>query len=328
MKVRRYTSELDDTKKWFLEEMENNGYDYLTIKSYENFLYRIRDFEINYMNDKKINEFNYDEIILFLKILGSSSIDSLSNYVCMISIYFDFCKKESKMDNVIDYIRAISLETLEKCVNKDKFNNRFISRETLYTLVDKLINEYDKAILLLTFEGIMGKGYSELINLKVSDLDFECNIIKLSNREVAINDKLKFILKRLVHQDTIFYANEIDNRVNELNMDSPYLFKPTNRYISLKSTQKRIEQGKYNPYQIDSKVLNNRIFKILKEFIRAPYLTMNNIYRSGLIEQIKKNIGEENITKQTFADEITKISDYSLGTGYKIYQNYISSNVF
>jgi len=83
-------------KNWFLEEMENNGYDYLTIKSYENFLYRIRDFEINYMNDKKINEFNYDEIILFLKILGSSSIDSLSNYVCMISIYFDFCKKESK----------------------------------------------------------------------------------------------------------------------------------------------------------------------------------------------------------------------------------------
>lgn len=323
MKVRKYTNELDDTKKWYLKDMEENGYDKITIQNYENFLHRIRDFEIKFMNDKKIYEFNYEEIILFLKSLGSSSVDSLNAYSYMINNYLDFCKKESKMDNVIDWMRTINLETLEKCVNKNKSDNKFVNREDLYNLTELLINNYDKALLLLTFEGVLGKEYCDLINLKVEDLDFENNIIKYKNKEIQMNEKLKDILKKLINEDSIFYANKIDDRVDMLNMDSRYVFKPTCRYLALESTQKKIQNGEYDSEKLDAKVLNNRTYKIFKKFINEPYLTMQNIYKSGMIEKVVNKIGTDNITKQNFVEEFVKITGYSQSGSYKIYQNII-----
>lgn len=323
MKVKRYIHELDDTKKWYLESMKQNGYDEITIKNHENFLHRIRDFEIKYMNDKKIQKFNYDEIILFLKSLGSSSVDSLTAYSYIINNYLDFCKKESKMDNVIDWMRAINPDILEKCVNKDKFNNRFVTREELYDLVKNLVNYQDKAILLLAFEGIMGKEYSDLINLKVEDLDFENNIIKFKDREIIMNDKLKEILECLVDENTIFLSNKTDNRKYLLNMGSKYLLKPTEKYLALRSTKERIEKGEYDRDKLDPKVLNNRSYIIFKKFLNAPYLTMQNVFKSGAVERVIVKIGKENLTKQNFTEEIMKITDYSLSNCYKIYQNFI-----
>lgn len=320
---RTYNNELDETKKWYLSEMEKIGYDELTIRTHENFLHRIRNFEINYMNDKKIQEFNYEEIILLFKSLGSGSIGSLKAYSYIIDSYFDFCKKESKMDNVIDWMRVIDSQSLKRCLNKEKFNNKFITREDLYNLIENLINNYDKAILLLVFEGVMGKGYSDLINLKVSDLDFKNNTIHLKNKKIFMSDKLKEILEQLINEDSIFCVDRWGSKIDLLNMDSEYVLKPTYRYLELKSIKKKIEDGEYDSEKISAQVLSNRVFKILKKYINAPYLTLQNIFKSGIIERVINKIGVENVTRQNFVEEAIKISGYSSLTCDEIYKIFI-----
>ena len=77
MKYRKHSNQLDTLKEWFLEDMKEKDYDKETIRNYENFMYRIRSFEVKYTEPKLINEYNYEELITFLKAIGSSSKESL-----------------------------------------------------------------------------------------------------------------------------------------------------------------------------------------------------------------------------------------------------------
>lgn len=326
MKCRKHNNKLDMLKEWFLEDMNTRGYDKETIRSFENFMYRIRSFEVKYTEPKLINEYNYDELITFLKSLGSSSQETLVNYMKMIKRYFLFCTEQGKMDDNIDFARTIDYKTLERCIDKRKNKHRYITERALDNVLDSLINDIDKAYLLLIFEGISGKENKDILNLKKEDIDFDNNSLKIweeddnSYREIKVSDKLIDILDRVISTDIMYYDNKYDGRVDTL-IHSEYVFRPTLRYLQLNATIERMDNKEYDGRRVDSKTLNSRLFKILKSWSNLSYVSPNTLFKSGVINRAIKTLGTE-ASKQTFAEWVEANEGYSLCVAYKTYAVY------
>lgn len=325
MKCRKYNNQLDKLKLWFLEDMVLNGYDEVTVRNFENFMYRIRRFEVEWMSEKPIHEYNFEEILFFLKNLNSKSQESLVSYLNMIRRYFQFCKRESKMDDTIDFFKNIKPEQLADCVNTRKSRNRYITRKKLKNIIDGFINDTDKAFLLLMFEGISGKENSEILNLKKEDVDLENNTIKTVRNDkeviIPISEELADILDRVIETDIVYYENNYDSRVDILE-GSEYVFRPTVRFLNLDATKQRIEDGEYNGRQMDLKTLTSRVHKLIKLYSDMQYITSISLIKSGIVCRAIEEIGL-NAEKQIFAEWVEMHEGYSTSISYKMYKVYL-----
>lgn len=324
MKYRKHSNQLDTLKEWFLNDMREKDYDKETIRNFENFMYRIRSFEIQYTEPKLINEYNYEELIVFLKTLGSSSKESLVSYMNMIKRFFLFCVNQGKMDDSIDFTRTIDYKTLERCVDKRKNKHRYITEKAFKEVVNGLVNDVDKALLMLIFEGVAGKENSEIINLKKEDIDFDNNILNIylednTVKQVSISDELASILERVVETEIMYYGNDY-KRVDTL-IGSEYVFRPSLRYLALKATVERMENGEYNGRQLDASILSNRLHKILKVWNNLNYVSPNTLYKSGVVNRAIKHLGTE-ASKQTYSEWVEANEGYSLCVAYKTYSIY------
>lgn len=325
MKCRKHNNQLDELKLWYLDNLRELDYDNETIRNFENFMYRIRSFEVQYTEPKLINEYNYDELITFLKSLGSSSEDSLAIYVSMIRKFFLFCIKQGKMDDSIDFTRTIDYKTLTRCVDKRKHANRYVTEKDINELTDKLINDTDKAYVQLLFEGVEGKEHSEILNLKKEDIDFGNNTLKIKKggvveRVAIISEKLSDILDRVLDTELVYNDNDYDSKIDIL-ATSEYVFRPTERFLNLNATKSKIENGEYNGKHVESATLSTRLFKITKKWGGLDYVTPTNLYKSGVINRAIKSIGLET-SKQDFAEWIVENERYSLCVAYKMYSAY------
>lgn len=325
MKCRKYNNQLDELKLWFLEDMNANGYDEVTIRNFENFMYRIRRFEVEWMAKKPIHEYNFDEILFFLKNLNSKSQESLVSYLNMIRRYFQFCKRESKMDDTIDFLKNVKPEQLADCVNTGKSKNRYVTKRKINSIIDGFVNDMDKALLLLMFEGISGKENSEILNMKKEDVDLESNTIKtVRNGEeviVPISEELADILDRVIETDIVYYENNYNSRVDTL-VGSEYVFRPTLRFLNLEATKQRIEDGEYNGRQMDLKTLTSRVHKLIKLYSDMQYITSISIIKSGIVYRAIEEIGLE-AERQVFAEWVEEHEGYSTSISYKMYKVYL-----
>lgn len=326
MKCRKHNNQLDMLKQWFLNDMVEKDYDKETIRNFENFMYRIRSFEVQYTEPKLINEYNYEELLTFLKSLGSSSQESLVSYMNMIRRFFLFCIQNGKMDDSIDFTRTIDYKTLVRCTDKRKNKHRYVTDKVLNTLLDKLVNDTDKAYVQLIYEGFGGKENHEIINMKKEDIDFENNIVKVYNvdgtlnREVKISEKLADTLDRVIDTDIVYRGNDYDSKKDTL-IGSEYVFRPSIRFLHLKATKERMEYDGYNGKHIDSKTLISRLHKILRIWGELDYVSPNTLYRSGVINRAIRILGMD-VSKQTFSEWIAENEGYSLCVAYKMYPIY------
>lgn len=324
---RKYNNELDDLKKWYITHLEENNYNRLTVKNAENLFYRIRDFEIQMVNDKKIHEFNYEELICLLKFFNSSSTETLSTYLNIIKRYLLFCRENANMRNTIDFTRAIDTSVIQSCINTVKHENKYIERAELLKTIESFINYSDKALYLMIFEGIRGKNFDQIINLKKSDIDFESCTIETTNEKGErmkkhISQELTNILNRCVDEELYYRDNTYEGKVDTL-VTSQYVFRPCHRYLDLSFTQNKIREGEYTSEVISKTTLVNRMYRLAKEFSDAPFLTPLTLYRSGLLERYKRHIKANKIgtSKKEFVSFCTETEDISLGMMYKIYKS-------
>ena len=102
----------------------------------------------------------------------------------------------------------------------DKNTKRFLSESELNDIIEGLHNAQDKALIQCIFEGILGQGFSELISMRYSKIDWVNNTVsvidKRSNkeREVQVSDKCLQLIKEAYYQ--ILYRSEETDTEKEL----------------------------------------------------------------------------------------------------------------
>ena len=259
----------EKTKKAFLNTLPTDSLEVMYNSLFS------RSAHIEDMTDKDILHFNINECAFLLKYLNPKSIRQIGSLKSQFTKYANWGIKQ----NIVSQNNWLLIPP-DGSFAKHSFTTRYVKdMDELESLVDTgLSAPYDKYVVYLLYMGIMGESYSELANLKDSDVSIHNKTIMANRQKYAIIDPL---YKTITRQD---YYKEAKRR----NYESAYFIKPYNT--------KHIKDGPIS-YQHIFRVFS----KLNKECGKANQdkqisLSPMTIWRSGLfnslyqIERIKGNI--------------------------------------
>jgi len=238
---------------------------------------------------KDLKDFNRDELLLVLEELKGRSYNSVHTK-------WGVTKKYLKHFNnpFVDTITSNDLK--DYIVEADV---RYVTREELKSKVSVLESASHQALLFLLFDGVGGKGYKEICNLKFEDIDFQTGKVTLENRAVTLSKDTLNLLEQVKQEDTvtkIIWKHDQPNFDTEysVNMNSPYVFK-TRMLVSTKNGM--------TPYKVTG--LQRRLDSLTK-VIGLTHANGKTLYYSGCAEKYLKL--EKKFKKQLSIQDINSFA--------------------
>lgn len=223
--------------------------------------------------EKDVSNFTFYEIIEYYKLINTHSMNALQVLNSQFSLYTQWCLQHNLVNDGQNHFLEMRLEDYDKCINKTLLNLKVVDKNTVLNWVGQLQNPRDQFILLGLFEGIKGKDFCELANLKPEDVNG--NILKLcTGRTIEISDKLKYIIEECIEEKIYYSASGGRKKIMPL-IDRGYVIKD---YPNTKIGISEFQRGRqiYNSTQ--------RIMQYIGVY---PNVSANQIYESGKLDMIK-----------------------------------------
>lgn len=272
-------------KKRYIQEKESNTN--IPKKYLERLFNKTKAFEENL--NKDISCFTAYEIIDFYKTISISTFETLLVMNNHLSLYTQWSLQENLVPDCQNHYAEIKNDTLLQCINTVKLDKSIITRKELYEWFAKLDNPGDKFVMLCLFEGIKGKEFCEIGNLKMSD--FSGNSVRLcTGREITVSDRLV----ELAQETDSTLEHYGSSRTYNLE-DEGYILK---KYPNCKSDSGDFQRGR-RIYQ--------RMFKKFGPALDSKYTKPNDLAVSGMIEFINTRSEQLRITAREYL-----FSDYAL----------------
>jgi len=286
-----YNSEF---KERFLQRYKDNTsrfYKYIFLKSYKT------------ENDLKKDIYDFDNIELdsLIKEYNNASIQSVQSVVSVLKQYLDFCIDQGFIN--INYLQGIGTkEDFMRYLDVNAQNKKIITKLDLEDICNRCENPQDAICFALPFYGIKGEKCEEIINLKVTDCDFNNNKLLLTSNqgELRYVENLPDFLMELL-KDAIEKKEYVKNNGEEsVNMKAKtYNIKVTPYVFRISARENSEDQAKF--FNVTSRI--NRI----KLWYGNPYITITNLWISGMIDMAKK-IKEEK--GELIIDDYIEINKY------------------
>jgi integrase len=254
--------------------------------------------ELEYSLGKDIYDFNREELDSLFFVFDSKSKDSVASRISIISKYIDFAIEQGFLKTGINLTKNfVGQEYYEKFVSKVAERKKYLSKEQFEDLLEFCVNDQDRAIFVLLYEGARGRqeeenSLEELINLKLSDCNLETNEVTLTRnngetRTIVVSNETMEILKFADAQEKYLKSNgEVSDWMKAKKNDKMMLHQ--NGHI-LKPT------GITDFGLISEQSIKQRITGIRKRY-GNPFITISSIWYSGMVEygkKIKQRTGEE-----------------------------------
>ena len=267
---------IDDT----LEGKEEKAYRQSMIACFKNTAVK------EYEKDKDICTFTTEEVKDFYTSLKTASFMRLTVVDSQLKRYAAWCVEKEIIDPQENKIKGFTQEDLMQCTVSQKDN--IISRERLIEEIAILPNISERFLCLALFEGIAGKEYCELTNLKKGDFENIDGkwIAHLVDKDLVITEELALMgiksadtsVMYMYTRDLSFvesyYKNDGEDKERVIK-NSPQTFRP-----SPKADAIRIK-GKLD--RINSYLENSAI-------------TRSNLLESGRIDLVKRLMKEDGET--------------------------------
>lgn len=295
----------------FLNYIEENKYNNNKKASLLSAYKKMERWEIT--KNKELVDFTKDELLDLCK----EGTDKIANR--------SYSALQVMMDTVNEILRwagKVDTTLSMRDINADKVllesNDRFFTRQEIQNICLMLENAQDKFIIYGLYCGIYGKGYSDLLELKIEDLDMENRIINCPSGEVIHMDAFLYeIIKDTIDPlfGSYYYKHIEDYNVGtttdfyELNMDSPYVLKakPYSR------NNNGMSPMKLNGIQ--------RRLKKLSEVTGYP-LSGTDLIRSGIMDKMNEREEETGESWTCVSLENYLKQNNLKGQVYEIYRTY------
>lgn len=269
-----------ETKERFLDSIDLNQY---PRRWWERVFEKSYMFEVR--NNKDLYSFTTPEILEFYKFLDIRSLTPLIVYNANLVKYGQWALNENMITDGQNHFYEMDNEVLFTCVNQAKLNKSILSYDEFFEIVrDKIVNEQDKFVFLCIFEGIKGRYYQEIVDLKLSDIDKEKSTVKLSSgRTIAVS------------KEFIDYAERADNEHDYISLLGEYGV--GNKIIKLIPSS-TIYKEKQNS---NGRVVNRTVYNTIVRNIESindlnSTITSKSISDSGMIYYLNRRADEKGTT--------------------------------
>lgn len=186
-------------KEKYLNELKRKGYSESTHRNAHLILRNAKFYEESY--NKDVYNFNLTEMNNMLKGFRIKTTNALKHRMSVYSKYINRAVQEGlTTGNVMDMILPDQYVSL---IDKKASIDRYITKEELFDNISYLTNAQDQIIFALLFDGVMGKNYSNLVNLKINDIDEETLVAKLfDGDEVTLSKDTYNLVQLAISEDT------------------------------------------------------------------------------------------------------------------------------
>jgi hypothetical protein len=245
----------------------------------------------------------------------NKSIDVVRSNISYISRYINYCIGINLVRHRENRFALLMTDEMDKFVDLQAMQTKYLSKEERLLAQEKLVNPSDKLILQLIPLGIRGRTEEgntceELINLRVVDVEEssvskELNVINNDGegRTILIDNRTIELLKETIN--TKIYVLNNGKDVSRKKQDK--LLKRSGRVLPIEETDWVFRTaGKNKGEKVKPQFFNTRI-RMIRDWIENPYMTVTNLYFSGMIDMAEKIMEEKG--KLEIEDYI-KIKDY------------------
>ncbi len=262
----------------------------------ESYMYELKEFEL-YFKNKNLSTLTTQNIKEFIqKSSLNKEATSRAHKVTVIKSFYNFL--------VSDGIIAKNPSMTLKMPKKDKLLPVYLTINEINKLLDiKCITPYDyrdKAMLELLYA--TGARISELVNLKISNIDFTNDLIRVigkgsKERIIPIEDEAKEALEKYIYEyRPIILKNTNTEYVFINRYGNPLSRQSVFKFIKLECQKKGITK-KISPHTIGHTfathlLQNGADLRVIQELLGHSDITTTQIYTHLVNEQLKKDYEE------------------------------------
>lgn len=264
--------------------------------SLERMFDRISRYEEQYERD--VCDFSKTEIIKLYKSLNPSCISSLDVMHSNLRIYADWCLQNHLVEDNMNHFCEVERETFFGCINQARINLNTITYEEIQGFASDMYNASDAFLLLAMFEGIKGKDYCELLNVKLSDFDLTTHTVKLcTGRVLPVSDKLLGFATIGAEDKSYYSFGEHPRAISFVENDDTII----KSFNNVKDTVTERQKGR----RIYARL--NRISR----FLGIDGIRTNDIIRSGEIHFVNERCKELGISGHDylFSDHVKELKE-------------------
>jgi len=264
--------------------MNNCRFEDTTIKLIEKIFNAAQIEEEQYGKD--LSEFNQIEVTDLLKSFNSKSPRRLKSNCFYFNDYYLWCYEEGLVDSIVnpyekDIIDAIVSDIIPTKQLNDKF---FLKDDITDSYFPNIPDVSNKFILYAHFLGIKT---DELINLKISDLNYSDHTVKLITRRIVKVDSLFINLMVNTNDQTQYFEDGIEKE----SKFNKYDYIPTDYVIKTCSTRNIKDT-------VNVSYIIHRL-SVIKRQAGNDYISSSTIYNNGLINYVKEKYEEQGISIKT-----------------------------
>lgn len=222
-------------------------------------------FEELYKRD--LYDFSTSNLIDFLKYLDLANINNLIVYKLNLTKYAEWAVSENLVSDNQIHFNELTMELLNSCISKARISNAIISYKKLKSI--PFVNKQDKFVFWSIFEGIKGKDYEEIINLKIEDIDQSTQTVTLcTGRTIKVSSEFINAAQGAWDEDEYVTLKDADI---VLPLFGDYIFK-----------EKRMSRGIDKPRSVYNTIVRN--INYFPEL--SGDVTARSIRDSGLIHYL------------------------------------------
>jgi hypothetical protein len=290
----------DKIKSLFFNSLK--GYAEGTIRNYKFILNKASETEK--MLDKDIYNFTLEECDKLLKSYSNKSLNMVCVNKSCLESYIDFCIYQGHISPFQpNFFKSLSRRDLNRYVDFNTINNKYISYDELRELEEQCVNGQDAVGVRLLFIGVKGEECVELLNLRVKNIR-EDRII-LPHREVMIDENSYSLIQEAINQKVYEKGN---GEVN-ITSKSSHMVINQSEYVLRPSGSSKQGELNYNTFRV-------RINRV-REYFGNPYINIRNIWFSGIIHMLKQIKNKNGVLTNQDYINIHKIYGYNEAYIYK-----------
>lgn len=261
---------------------------------------------------KDLYSFTTSEILEFYKMQEYKTLSPLIVANTNLIKYGQWAYNEHLIVDGQNHFEELNNDSLTECISKIKLKNSLLLGSDFTKFLMEMYNDQDKFVFYCLYEGIKGKGFEEILRLRLEDIDTKTKTVKLPTRTMKVSTGFISICELADKETTYITLSESGFELG---------LKPTDYFGIYK-----------NKSNASSNALTRSIYSTISRNIQYfrdnSSITSKSIRDSGLIDSLNARAKSLNMTvydmllEQNHCQDIIDKYQFNLDVRYRFCTEY------